>query len=56
MVKCYTKMDTKMFIMNKTIQDIMLTISFLQYESDLLDYFQAEFLECIHHFMPSGRM
>ena len=33
------KMYTKMFIMNKTIQDIMLTISFLQYESDLLDYF-----------------
>ena len=38
------EMDTKMFIMNKTIQDIMLTISFLQYESDLLDYFQARIL------------
>ena len=38
------KMDTKMFIMNKTIQDIMLTISFLQYESHLLDYFQARIL------------
>ena len=35
------KMDTKMFIMNKTIQDIMLSIDFLQYESDILDYFQA---------------
>ena len=31
-------MDTKMFIMNKTIQDIMLGISYLQYESDLLAY------------------
>ena len=37
-------MDTKMFIMNKTIQDIMLSISFLQYESDLLDYFQTQIL------------
>ena len=33
-----------MFIMNRTIQDIMLSISFLQYESDLLDYFQARIL------------
>ena len=35
------KMDTKMFIMNKTIQDIMWSIDFLQYESDILNYFQA---------------
>ena len=39
--KMLYEIDTKMFIMNKTIQDIMLTISFLQCESDLLDYFQA---------------
>ena len=38
------EMDTKMFIMNKTIQDIMTGISFLQYESDLLAYFQARVL------------
>ena len=38
------KMDTKMFIMNKTIQDIMLSISFLWYESDLLVHFQARIL------------
>ena len=38
------KMDTKMFIMNKTIQDIMMGLSFLQYESDLLAYFQARVL------------
>ena len=38
------EMDTKMFIMNKTIQDIMLSIDFLQYESDVLDYFQARIL------------
>ena len=41
--KMLYEMDTKMLIMNKTIQDIMLTISFLQYESDL-DYFQARIL------------
>ena len=38
------EMDTKMFIMNKTIQDIMLGISFLWYEFDLLAYFQARIL------------
>ena len=38
------EMDTKMFVMNKTIHDIILSISFLQYESDLLDYFQARIL------------
>ena len=38
------EMYAKMFIMNKTIQNIMLTISFIQYESDLLDYFQARIL------------
>ena len=38
------KMDTKMFIMNKTIQDIMWSIDFLQYESDVLHYFQARIL------------
>ena len=38
------EMDTKMFIMNKTIQDIMLSINFLQYESDILHYFQARIL------------
>ena len=39
------EMDTKMFIMmNKTIQDIMWSIDFLQYESDMLHYFQIRFL------------
>ena len=38
------EMDTKMFIMNKTIQDIMWSIDFLQYESDILHYFQARIL------------
>ena len=37
-------MVTKMFIMNKTIQDIMMGLNFLQYESDLLAYFQARVL------------
>ena len=37
-------MDTKMFIMNKTIQDIMLSINFSLYESDILNYFQARIL------------
>ena len=35
------EMDTKMFIMNQTIQDVIMGLSFLQYESDLLAYFQA---------------
>ena len=38
------EMDTKMFIMNKTIQDIMMGISFLWYESDIMAYFQARTL------------
>ena len=38
------EMDTKMFIMNKTIQDIMMGISFMHYESDLMAYFQARIL------------
>ena len=38
------EMDTKMFIMNKTIQDIMWSMDFLQYESDVLHYFQARIL------------
>ena len=42
--KMLYKMDTKMFIMNKTIQDIMMGISFLWYESDLMAYFQARTL------------
>ena len=39
------EMDIKMFIMNKTIQDIMLSIEFLQYKSDILHYFQARILK-----------
>ena len=42
--KMLYKMETKMFIMNKTIQDVMMGISFLWYESDLLAYFQARVL------------
>ena len=38
------EMDTKMFIMNKTIQDIMWSLDFLQYVSDVLHYFQARIL------------
>ena len=38
------EMDTKMFIMNKTIQDIMWSLDFLRYESDLLHYFQSRIL------------
>ena len=35
------EMDTKMFIMNKTLQDIMWSIDFLQYESHVIQYFQS---------------
>ena len=38
------EMDTKMFIMNKTIQDIMWSLDFLRYESDVLHYFQSRIL------------
>ena len=34
-------MDTKMFIINKTLQDVMWSIIFLQYESDVIHYFQS---------------
>ena len=35
------EMDTKMFIMNKTLQDIMWSIDFLRYESDVIHYFPS---------------
>ena len=38
------EMDTKMFIMNKTLQDIMWSIYFLRYESDVIHYFQSRIL------------
>ena len=38
------EMDTRMFIMNKNIQDIMWSLDFLQYESDVLHYFQSRIL------------
>ena len=38
------EMDTKMFIMNKTIQDIIWSLDFLQYESDVKHYFQSRIL------------
>ena len=38
------EMDTKMFVMNKTIQDIMWSLDFLWYESDVLNYIQSRIL------------
>ena len=35
------EMDTKMFIINKALQDVMWTINILQYESDVIHYFQS---------------
>ena len=35
------EMDTKMFIINNTLQHIMWSIDALWYESDMLHYFQA---------------
>ena len=35
------EMDTKMFIINNTLQHIMWSIDALQYESDVLHYFQT---------------
>ena len=34
-------MDSRLLIMNKTLQDIMIGISLMKYESDLLDHVQA---------------
>ena len=38
------EMDIKIFVMNKTIQDIMWSLDFFQYESDVLHYFQSRIL------------
>ena len=35
------EMYTKMFIINKTLQDVMWSINVLQYESDVIHYFQS---------------
>ena len=35
------EMDTKMFIIIKTLQDVMWSINVLQYESDVIHYFQS---------------
>ena len=35
------EIDTKMFIINKSLQDVMWSINFLQYESDVIHYFQS---------------
>ena len=35
------EIDTKMFIINKTLQHVMWSINFLQYESDVIHYFQS---------------
>ena len=35
------EMDTKLFIINKTPQDVIWSINFLQYESDVIHYFQS---------------
>ena len=35
------EMDTKMFIINKTLQDVMWSINVLQYESGVIHYFQS---------------
>ena len=40
-----------MFIMNKTIQDIMWSLDFLQYESDVLHYFQSRILKSAFMFL-----
>ena len=35
------EMNTKMFIINKTLQDVMWSINVLRYESDVIHYFQS---------------
>ena len=41
------KMDTKMFIINNTLQHLMWNIDALCYESNVLHYFQLEYIEYI---------
>ena len=47
------EMDSKMFIIINTIQDIMWSIDFLQYDYTIS---RLEFTKCIHHFMPLEEM
>ena len=35
------EMDTKMLILNKTLQHLMWTVDVIQYETSVLHYFQA---------------
>ena len=41
------ELDTKMPIINKTLQQIMYTLDIMQNESDLLHYFQNRIYRCI---------
>ena len=50
------EMDTKMFIMNKTIQDIMMGIIFYGMSLTYWPTFKPEFLGCTHHSMLSREM
>ena len=42
------EMDTKMLIMNKTLQQIMWILDAMRYELNLLHYFKTEYIEYIH--------
>ena len=46
------EMDTKMVIINKTLQDVMWTINILRYESDVIHYFQSRIFRVHTSSMP----
>ena len=46
------KLDTQLFLINKTIQELLVSISYLQYEADLLEQMQNR-LNCIYSSMHS---
>ena len=50
------EMDTKMTIMNKTMQHIMWNLDTMRYETNLLHFFQINYIECIHLYMPYNQI
>ena len=45
------EMDTKLLILNKTLQNLMWTVDAIQYESTVLIISKLESTVCIHHCM-----
>lgn len=48
------ELDTQLFLINKTLQELLVSISYLQYEADLLEQMQNR-LNCIYSSMHGLR-